>query len=159
VAFDLPLHQLQSAQPVSPTIPSINTINPNPSNTLRFDMFSCSYSSFSFHHLICASLRQQGGHAPHQQDAYSEQSTIHLPRKNGGFELQPAFAAANCSKPSLTSDFSRSPNATSPPGSWQGPGGPFLKKKADAIEHPRVFDHIGLLVNGPALTCEGLPFI
>ena len=34
----------------------------------------------------------------------------------------------------------------------------YRKRKADVVEHPRVFDHVGLLVNeppGPA----GLPFI
>jgi hypothetical protein len=30
-------------------------------------------------------------------------------------------------------------------------------KKADMVEHPEVFDHIGLLVNGPPGTA-GLPF-
>jgi len=31
-------------------------------------------------------------------------------------------------------------------------------KKADVVEHPRVFDHVGLLVNGPLGTAEA-PFI
>jgi hypothetical protein len=30
-------------------------------------------------------------------------------------------------------------------------------KKADVAEHPEVFDHVGLLVNGPPGTA-GLPF-
>jgi hypothetical protein len=30
-------------------------------------------------------------------------------------------------------------------------------KKADVVEHPKVFDHVGLLVNGPPGTAE-LPF-
>jgi hypothetical protein len=43
------------------------------------------------------------------------------------------------------------------------PGGrdrsaPPLAKKADVVEYPEVFDHVGLLVNGsPGLA--GLPFI
>jgi hypothetical protein len=32
------------------------------------------------------------------------------------------------------------------------------KKKADVAEHTKVFDHVGLLVNGPPGTA-GLPFI
>ncbi len=32
------------------------------------------------------------------------------------------------------------------------------QKKADVVEHPQVFDHVGLLVNGPSGTA-GLPFI
>jgi len=32
------------------------------------------------------------------------------------------------------------------------------KKKADVVEHPEVFDHVGLLVNKPPGTA-GLPFI
>jgi len=35
-----------------------------------------------------------------------------------------------------------------PIGSWPEPWGLWLNKKADAIEHPRVFDHIGLLLTG-----------
>jgi hypothetical protein len=31
------------------------------------------------------------------------------------------------------------------------------EKKADVVEHPWVFDHVGLLVNGPPGTA-GLPF-
>jgi uncharacterized membrane protein YagU involved in acid resistance len=31
-------------------------------------------------------------------------------------------------------------------------------KKADVVEHPEVFDHVGLLVNGPP-GAAGLPFI
>jgi len=34
----------------------------------------------------------------------------------------------------------------------------FAKKKADVVEHPEVFDNIGLLVNGLPSTA-GLPFI
>jgi hypothetical protein len=33
-----------------------------------------------------------------------------------------------------------------------------IKKQADAVEHPRVFNHVGLLVNGPPGTAE-MPFI
>ena len=32
------------------------------------------------------------------------------------------------------------------------------QKKADVAEHPEVFDHVGLLVNGPP-GMAGLPFI
>jgi hypothetical protein len=32
------------------------------------------------------------------------------------------------------------------------------KKKADVVEHPQVFGHVGLLFNGPPGTA-GLPFI
>jgi hypothetical protein len=32
------------------------------------------------------------------------------------------------------------------------------KKKADVAEHPEVFDHVGLLVNGPS-SYAGVPFI
>jgi hypothetical protein len=32
------------------------------------------------------------------------------------------------------------------------------RKKTDVVEHPGVFDHVGLLVNGP-LGMAGLPFI
>src|SRR5208337_3332645 len=32
------------------------------------------------------------------------------------------------------------------------------RKKADVVQHPEVFDHVGLLVNGPPGTA-GLPFI
>jgi len=32
------------------------------------------------------------------------------------------------------------------------------QKKADVVEHPEVFDHVGLLVNEPPGTA-GLPFI
>ena len=32
------------------------------------------------------------------------------------------------------------------------------KKKADVAEHPEVFDHVGLLVNGPS-SLAGVPFI
>ena len=32
------------------------------------------------------------------------------------------------------------------------------EKKADAAEHPEMFGHVGLLVNGPPATA-GLPFI
>jgi hypothetical protein len=31
-------------------------------------------------------------------------------------------------------------------------------KKTDVVEHPRVFDHVGILVNGPP-GMAGLPFI
>jgi hypothetical protein len=31
-------------------------------------------------------------------------------------------------------------------------------KKADAVEHPKVFDHVGLLFNGPPGEAK-LPFI
>jgi hypothetical protein len=32
------------------------------------------------------------------------------------------------------------------------------QKKADVVEHPEAFEHVGLLVNGPPGTA-GLPFI
>jgi hypothetical protein len=35
---------------------------------------------------------------------------------------------------------------------------PKAKKKADVFEHPGVFDHVGILVNGP-LGTAGAPFI
>jgi hypothetical protein len=35
---------------------------------------------------------------------------------------------------------------------------PERNKKADAVEHPEVFDRVGLLVNGPPGTA-GLPLI
>jgi hypothetical protein len=33
-----------------------------------------------------------------------------------------------------------------------------VEKKTDVVEHPEVFDHVGLLVNGPPDT-GGLPFV
>ncbi len=33
-----------------------------------------------------------------------------------------------------------------------------VQKKADVVEHPEVFDHVGLLVNKP-LGMAGVPFI
>jgi hypothetical protein len=35
---------------------------------------------------------------------------------------------------------------------------PAPQKKTDVVEHPQVFDHVGLLVNGPPGRAE-LPFI
>jgi hypothetical protein len=35
---------------------------------------------------------------------------------------------------------------------------PREEKKADVVEHPEVFDHVGLLVNGPSSDAE-VPFI
>jgi len=32
------------------------------------------------------------------------------------------------------------------------------KKKADVVEHPEVFGHVGLLVNGPSSPAE-MPFV
>ena len=43
-------------------------------------------------------------------------------------------------------------------GGCDRPRSPRAKKKADVAEHPEVFDHVGLLVNGPPGTA-GLPFI
>ena len=34
----------------------------------------------------------------------------------------------------------------------------FTSKKTDVVKHPEVFDHVGLLVNGPPGTAR-LPFI
>jgi hypothetical protein len=33
-----------------------------------------------------------------------------------------------------------------------------MRKKADVVEHPEVFDHVGLLVNEPP-DPAGLPFV
>jgi hypothetical protein len=42
-------------------------------------------------------------------------------------------------------------------GCLRPPGATATEKKADGVEHPEVFDHVGLLVNGPPGTA-GLPF-
>jgi len=44
------------------------------------------------------------------------------------------------------------------PGGCGGPVPPHGEKKADVVEHPEAFHHVGLLVNGPP-GMAGLPLI